>query len=238
MKRNLNLGIVILLLFLNNFANSQSVDIKHFLLNPSINGISGFAYIPSAYVIPSNKLTLGLHRFEFKANYGLFDMIETGIYFDFSYSSDLIDILKAGKINLKLYLLDEEKFFISFAAGIEKCPLNVFEKKIDENFNLYFVVSKNIVDADITAGLKKNLTGLDPSITDVGFVVALSKVIYDTMLLILEYNCDSYNAGFKISMNSNITIDFFIKDIGGLSTANSFGNFLRSNFIFGIDYIQ
>ncbi len=230
--------IFIIVFFFTIGAGAESVDVRHFLFCPSVNGISGFAYIPSAYVLHSNILSLGLHRFEFKANYGLFDILEVGLYVDFSYSSNLIDILKASKFNAKFHFLDEEQFFISLATGIEKCPLNVFEKTQDENFNLYFIVSRNITDANITIGMKKNLSGLDPHITDIGFVVALSKVIYDTILLVTEYDRGNYNAGFKISMNSNITIDVFVRDIGRLSVTNSFGDFLRSNFIFGIDYIQ
>jgi len=233
-----NLFIFILALCFVIYSQAEGVDVNHFLLCPSVNGISGIAYIPSAYVLHSNVLSLGLHRFEFKVNYGLFDMLEAGIYVDFSYSSNLVDILKASKFNVKLRFLDEEQFFLSFAAGIEKCPLNVFEKTQDENFNLFLVVSRKITDANITIGLKKNLTGLDPDITDIGLVAALSKVIYDTILLVAEYERGNYNAGFKISMNSNITIDVFIRDIGRLSVANSFGDFLRNNFIFGIDYIQ
>lgn len=230
--------ILVILMFFIVRAGSESVDVRHFLLCPSVNGISGFAYIPSAYVLHSNKLSLGLHRFEFKANYGLFDMLEAGIYFDFSYSSNLFDILKAGKLNIKFRFLDEEQYFISFATGIKKCPLNVFEKIQDENFDFYLVASKKISDADITIGLEKNLTGFDPDIADVGLLVVLSKVIYDTILLVAEYERGIYNAGFKISMNSSVTIDVFVKDIGRLSIANSFGDFLRSYFIFGIDYIQ
>jgi len=229
--------LIITLCFITQL-RSESVDVNHFLLCPSVNGISGFVYIPSAYVLPSNTVSLGLHRFEFKANYALFNMLEAGLYFDFSYSSNLIDILKAGKFNIKFHFLDEEPYFISMAAGIQKAPLNIFEKTQDENFNLYIVISKKIMDANITIGFNKNLTGLDPDITDCGFLVGLSKVIYDTVLIVAEYNNGIYNAGFKISMNSNITIDIFIKDIGKLNMADSFGGFLRNYFVFGINYIQ
>ncbi|MCX7698622.1 MAG: hypothetical protein N2114_04055 [Candidatus Goldbacteria bacterium] len=229
---------IITWMFFTVNVNTQSVDVEHFLRCPSVNGVSGFAYIPSVYVLHSNKFSLGLHRFEFKANYGLFDIIETGVYFDFSFSSSLFDILKNGKLNLKFQLLNEEQFFVSFTSGIEKCPLNMFEKVKDKNFNLYFVVSKKIIDAIITTGLEKNLSGFDPNLTDFGLFFAISKVIYDTILLVVEYKRDIYNAGFKISMNSNITIDFFIKNIDRLSIANSFGDFLQSYFIFGINYIQ
>ncbi|MCX8093575.1 MAG: hypothetical protein N3E50_05345 [Candidatus Goldbacteria bacterium] len=230
--------IIITWIFFTVNINTQSVDVEHFLRCPSVNGVSGFAYIPSVYVLHSNKFSLGLHRFEFKANYGLFDILEAGVYFDFSSSSNLFDILKNGKLNLKLQLLNEEQFFLSSVIGIEQCPLNIFEQIIDEDCNIYFAVSKKILDASITVGLEKNLTGLDPDITDAGFFIAVSKVIYDTILLVAEYERGIYNGGFKISMNSNITIDFFVRNINKLSVANSFGDFLQNYFIFGIDYIQ
>lgn len=228
----------IIVLFSIASVNSQSVDVRHFLLCPSVNGISGFAFIPSAYVLASNRLSLGLHRFEFKANYGLFDMIEAGIYFDFSYSSNLIDILKAGKFNFKFNFLDEEQFFISFTAGIQKCPINIFEKVQDENFNLYVIASKRIANAGITVGLEKNLSGFNQDMAGISLISGISMVIYDTILLVGEYGTGKYNAGLKISMNSNITIDVFVKDIGKISSSNTFGDFLRSYFIFGINYIQ
>jgi hypothetical protein len=236
MKKKILTFIIILFFAVN--VNSESVDVRHFLLCPSVNGVSGFAYIPSAYVLPSNVLSLGLHKFEFEANYGLFEIFEAGLYFDFSYSSNLMDVIKAGRFNVKFHFLNEDPYFVSLAAGMKQCPLNVFDKIQDEDFNLYFVASKKINNANLTIGIERNLTGLDEKITDVGFISAISLVIYDTILFVTEYERNICNVGFKISMNSNITIDFFIKDIGRIGMTNSFGDFLENYFIFGIDYIQ
>jgi len=230
--------ILIIILFFAVNANSESIDVRHFLLCPSVNGVSGFAYVPSAYVLPSNVLSLGLHKFEFEVNYGLFEMFEAGLYFDFSYSSNLIDILKEGRFNVKSRFLNEDTNFVSIAAGIQQCPLNIFDKIQDEDFNLYFVVSKKINNVNVTIGIERNLTGLDREITDVGFISGISMVIYDTILLVAEYERDIYNVGLKIGMNSNITIDFFIKDTARIGMTSSFGDFLKNYFIFGINYIQ
>ncbi|HPD19374.1 MAG TPA: hypothetical protein PLF61_06905, partial [Candidatus Goldiibacteriota bacterium] len=86
--------------------------------------------------------------------------------------------------------------------------------------------------------IERNLTGLDREITDVGFISGISMVIYDTILLVAEYERDIYNVGLKIGMNSNITIDFFIKDTARIGMTSSFGDFLKNYFIFGINYIQ
>jgi hypothetical protein len=63
-------------------------------------------------------------------------------------------------------------------------------------------------------------------------------VINDTVLAIVEYNMGSFNAGIKISMNSNINVELFFSEIGKVSGRGTLGDFLQRNFIFGITYIQ
>jgi len=215
--------------------SADAVDVIHFLITPSYNGESGFLYAPSAYVAPQNALTMGLHKFVFKANYGILNIVEAGLNFDFTSTSDVLAILKAGDLNIKARVLKEEDFFVSAAAGLEKLPLNLFQKINGQDFNGYVVISKKLDDMDASLGLKKNFAG----VRQTSYLIAdLSKVISDTILAVIEYDTGKFNAGIKISLNSNINVEFFIHDLAHIKDSQELGTFLRQDFIFGITYIQ
>jgi hypothetical protein len=215
--------------------DADAVDVMHFLVTPSYNGESGFLYAPCAYVAPQNTLTMGLHNFVFKADYGILNFLEAGLNFDFSSSSDILSILKAGDFNLKARVLKEEDYFVSAAAGLEKVPLNIFQKADGRDFNGYAVISKKIDDMDASVGLKKNFEG----VRQTSYLIAdLSKVISDTILAVIEYDTGKYNAGIKISLNSNINVEFYIRDLAHIGDSQELGTFMKQDFVFGITYIQ
>jgi hypothetical protein len=216
-------------------ASAEAVDVTHFLITPSYNGASGFIKAPSAYITPANTFALGLHSFVFKANYGLFDLLELGVNVDFTATSDFISILKGTDINVKGRILKEEDFFVSLSAGLDKLPANVFESMNGQDFAGYIVATKKIDDMAFSIGVKKFFMGYHQ---DNILIIDASKVINDTVLAILEYNMGSFNAGIKISMNSNINVELFFSEIGKVDGRGTLGDFLRKNFIFGITYIQ
>jgi len=236
MKRIIITAAITLTMF--SSVSAEAVDVNHFLICPSTAGVSGFIYNPSAYVLPHMVLSLGLHRFIFTGNVGLFDIVEAGIIVNFAHSSDVWEIAKSTDFNLKARILKEEEAFVSFAAGIERFPINVFEPFPPGEFKLYMVVSKKVTDMNFTVGVKKPLDGnnLDFLIWD--FMVDVSKVVADTVLLVAEYDSGHFNAGVKISLNYNISVEMFIQNIESLGDANEFGTFLSDHFIFGITYIQ
>jgi hypothetical protein len=216
-------------------ARAETVDVSHFLITPSYNGASGFIKAPAAYIAPQNIFALGLHNFVFKANYGLFDMFEIGINVDFAATSEIMNILKGTDLNFKGRILKEEEHFVSLSAGIDKFPMNIFESMNGQDFGGYIVVSKKIDDMAFSLGVKKFFTGYPQD----NIVIAdVSKVINETVLAILEYNMGSFNAGIKISLNSNINVELFLSEMERVGQSNSLGTFLRENFIFGITYIQ
>lgn len=228
-----------LALALVSSARAEAVDISQFLITPSYNGASGFICAPAAYVTPHNVFALGLHRFVFKANYGLFDIGEVGLNVDFTSTANLIDILKGIDINIKGRILKEEDFFVSLAAGLDKLPANLFENMTGQDFAGYLVVSKKINDMAFSVGVKKYFAGYPQENYLVNYLMLdVSKIINDTILAIVEYNTGSLNAGIKISLNSNINVELFLSAIEKSGQANALGTFLRENFIFGITYIQ
>ncbi len=229
------LAVIIILAALCAVSRAEPVEVTHFLVTPSFNGESGFIFAPSAYVPPHNTFALGIHKFVFKANYGLFDILEAGVNFDFTGSLNLLEILKAGDINVKGRILKEEDFFISLAAGLEKLPMNLFTDIKGQDFSGYAVVSKSIDDMDVSVGFKKNLAG---AAQDNYIMADFAKVINETILAIAEYNTGGINAGVKISLNSNINVEVYFSGLENIGNANALGTFLRENFIFGITYIQ
>jgi hypothetical protein len=216
-------------------ALAEAVDVTHFLITPSYNGASGFIKAPAAYITPSNIFALGLHSFVFKANYGLFDILEVGLNVDFTSTSDVINILKGTDINVKGRILKEDDFFISLSAGLDKLPANIFESMNGQDFAGYIVMSKKIDDMVFSLGAKKFFAGYPQ---DNILMADISKVINETILAVAEYNLGSFNAGIKISLNSNINVELFITGIEEAGSKSSLGTFLRENFIFGITYIQ
>jgi hypothetical protein len=228
MKKAVLISIVIMLAF--TFIKADSVDVNHFLICPSINGESGFIYNPSGYILENNMLSLGLHSYLFKANYGFYNLIEAGLKLNIGTSSEILDILKTSSINLKAKLLDEEKYFVSLAAGIEEIPIAFYNLFDDNPFRPYVAVSKKIYDMNFTAGYMAK--------RGKGIFADASKVIDDTVLAIAEYDGEHYNAGVKISLNYNFNIEIFIKEIDQMNNIRELGEFLRDYFIFGITYIQ
>lgn len=214
-------------------ASAEAVDVTQFLITPTYNGASGFIKAPSAYITPQNIIALGMHSFIFKANYGLFDILELGVNLDFTATSDFIQILKGTDINIKGRIIKEEDLFVTVSAGLDKLPANIFESMNGQDFAGYLVVSKKIDDMAFSAGVKKFFAGYAQKNI---FMADISKVINETILAVLEYNMGSFNAGIKISLNSNINIELFLSDIGG--SGGTPGDFLKNNFIFGITYIQ
>jgi hypothetical protein len=217
------------------FLKAEPVDVNHFLIMPTLNGESGFINNPAAYVIPDGKVTLGIHmeEFLFKANYGYKDFLEGGMNINFGISSNFLDIVRTLSLNCKALLLREDDYFISAAAGIEKLPMYLWNGDSWDTFSLYGVLSKKIMDMNFTAGLRKRT-----SRKYLSFMADASKVVNDTTLLMLEFDEDHFNAGLKISLNYNIDVEFYVKDLGGISKAGEIGTFLKDYFIFGITYLQ
>lgn len=236
MKKCFFLAMMIFLVA-NNF--SKSVDPNHILLFPNVNGVSGFIYNPSAYYLKESSFSMGLHPFIFVANIGVIDLMELGINLDFGVSSDFFEILKKGSINLKCGILKEEEQFISLAIGIERLPLNLIEDiRHNEFFRSYLTVSRKIFDMNINLGIKKNLLNENPELSKLEYMFDISKIINETVLAIFEYDGIKYNAGFKISLNYNINVELFIKNINNIDKMNEISKFLKEYFIFGITYLQ
>lgn len=230
---------IIILIILNVQIFSFNVDPNHILLFPSINGESGFIYNPSAYYLDEGMISLGLHPFILAANIGVINLLELGINLDFGKSSDFFEILKQSSLNTKFGILKEEDHLISFALGIERLPLNLLENiRKNETFRSYAVISRKIGDMNFTLGIKKNLLSDIPDFSKTEFMFDISKVVNNTVLTIVEYDGQKYNFGFKISLNYNINVELFIKNIDNLNKINEIGMFLREYFIFGITYIQ
>lgn len=230
--------IFIIIIFAVNIF-SFNVDPNHILLFPSINGESGFIYNPSAYYISEGMISLGLHPFILAANIGIINLLELGINLDFGKASDFFEILKQSSLNIKCGVLKEEDHLISFAVGLERFPLNLLENiKKNETFRSYIVISRKISDMNFTTGIKKNLLSDISEFSKTEFMFDISKILNNTVLTIIEYDGQKYNFGFKISLNYNINVELFIKNIDKLNKMNDLGTFLREYFIFGITYIQ
>jgi hypothetical protein len=232
------LVFVFLFPFSFSFLFSETVDVNHFLIAPSINGCGGFINNQSAYVLDGGKYSLGLHKFMFKFNYGFLDFMEAGAVIDFGISSAFVEIIKTTSFNFKARFLDEDDYFVSMAAGIEKLPVNLFENTAHDDFRLYAAASKKLGDWDLSLGVKKRLADKNFDLKNWGFAANVSKVIADTVLVMLEYDERTFNAGVKISFNANLSVDFSLRSIEKISQAGEMGNFLRNYFVFGITYLQ
>lgn len=230
--------VAVFLLTLFSFSFGQSVDVTHFLLYPSVRGDSGYINNPAPYSIRHNMLGLGLHPFVFKFNYGLFDLVEAGINFDFGANKALVDILQNGFFNLKCTPIKEEDFFVTAAAGVRQVPIKIFGETKENDYTLYAVVAKKVEDFNFSLGLKKDLSGKSADGGPVKVFADIGKVVNDTVLLAAEYDGTEINAGVKISLNYNINIDMFITKIGKLGETKELGDMLRNYFVFGITYIQ
>jgi hypothetical protein len=223
---------------------------------PTASGTSGYIDNPAAYVLANKQFTMGLHMdtYVFKFNYGLLDFMEAGTVVNFGQISDMVDhykttetvqgfwnsfvnfcdaISESTNFDFKCQALKEEEYFVSLAVGLKKFPLSMFERSPWRNFALYSVASKKISDMSFSMGVEKTL-GHDYT----GFVADVSKVIADTVLLIGEYDEDRFNIGVKMSLNYNVDVEFYIRNISNVFQREEIGDFLQSYFVFGISYLQ
>ncbi len=232
--------LVILAVLITPFAvfSIDPVPVEHYLLMPGINGGSGFINNPSAYSLPYGSLSLALHNFTFKASYGIHEMLETGVYFDFGGNSDLVSILKSGAVNVKLTFIRETNGFFTAAAGIERFPFNVFEDFPGKNFNFYSAVSRNEWGMNFSAGVKKNITNGEFKITDWKFMTNVSRVINDTVLAIIEYDGLNWNASAKVSLNYNISMEIALLSLNRINEAGELGALIEKHFVFGIVFLR
>ena len=237
-------------------AGAESVDVNHFLLLPTASGTSGYIDNPAAYVLANKQFTLGLHMdtYVFKFNYGFLDFMEAGMVVDFGKISDMVDtyrpqatvqgfwntfvnfcdsISESTNFDFKCQALKEEDYFVSVAAGIKKFPLSMFERAPWNDFALYAVASKKVTDMSLSMGVEKTLGH-----NYTGFVADVSKVVADTVLLVGEYDEDRFNIGAKVSLNYNVDVEFYIRNITNVFQREEIGDFLQSYFVFGISYLQ
>lgn len=91
---------------------------------------------------------------------------------------------------------------------------------------------------NINLGIKKNLLNENPELSKLEYMFDISKIINETVLAIFEYDGIKYNAGFKISLNYNINVELFIKNINNIDKMNEISKFLKEYFVFGITYLQ
>ncbi len=220
-----------------NTALSKPVSVNHFLEIPAVNGTSGYIENPSGYTLAENSYSLGIHKFKFKANYGLLGFIDLGVFFDFAESSDILTVVQRGGLNAKVRLTDEEMMFVTASAGIERLPFSMGDSENWSGCRLYASASKTIGDLSIGFGVSRPLYGaIDISswelLADAAFLVN------DTILTAVEYNGRGFNAGIKISMNYNITIELLALSLEKLGKSAEEGSLLRDHFVFGITYRQ
>ncbi len=230
--------IFLLTVFIAAGIRAQEVDVNHFLTAPAINGAGGFISNPSAYVLPHMTGGLGLHKFIFKANIGLFDRAEGGVIFDFGESTDLWEIIKSGGISFKVNALKEEEAFVSVAAGIERLHFDIFDSGESDMFKGYIVASKKADDMNFSIGVKKNLREENIDFLVWGLMADFSKVINETILVMAEYDTEKFNAGIKISLNYNINVELAVTGIDRLGDTDELASFFENHFVFGITYLQ
>ncbi len=255
MRKKAILTILVLAAFCS-VLSAETVDVNHFLLMPTASGTSGYIDNPAAYVLADKQFTLGLHMdtYIFKFNYGFLDFMEAGTVVNFGQISDMVDhykttetvqgfwnsfvnfcdaISESTNFDFKCRALKEEEYFVSLAVGVKKFPLSMFERSPWGNFALYSVASKKISDMSFSMGVEKTL-GHDYT----GFVADVSKVVADTVLLVGEYDEDRFNVGVKMSLNYNVDVEFYIRNISNVFQREEIGDFLQSYFVFGISYLQ
>ncbi|MFP4467265.1 MAG: hypothetical protein ACLFP1_09450 [Candidatus Goldiibacteriota bacterium] len=231
--------LIIGFIFIFTSVKAQTVEPEHFLKLPGVNGVSGLINNPGAYTAGHKNLTLGIHNFMFKANYGIFDILEAGVFFNFGQSSDLVEILKGGAINIKANILKEKEYYPAVSSGVQKIPFNMGESHNWDDFRLYAAASKSFSNISLTLGIKNKLIeGSSMEISNWEIFADIAGVVDDTIMLIAEYDGEFLNAGAKISLNYNIAIDVFLIELNNTEDTSGIGTFIEKHFRFGITYLQ
>ena len=219
---------------------------------------TGFIAVPAASVIPHGWLSAGLHRYQVKVNYGLWDMLEAGLSADVEGYTDLRNIPQKTLVYARLRVLRQDKHGISVAGGMnglgwEDLGFDLFGFQADPAFQftqVYYAGAGRTVPGlpsmVITAG-----AAMSPEFTqDFGggfkaviaseswFIANVSQVVFDGLMAMLEKDRTGINVGFRMLLSAEIKLDLALYQAQSIQTSRPFADVLDRNIRFGISYTE
>jgi hypothetical protein len=202
---------------------------------------TGLLGIPSAEVIPHNTLVAGLHRFNAKAGYGVFDVLEISASADLEGYTDLLNIPQKMSAQAKLRLLRQDQHFISLAGGVESpyfdsagvyAPL--FHPQQRGRPSWYGVATRTLSWLN---GMAINAGYGSGAYQDQCFG-GLAAVVFPGFLAMAEFDGVGTNVGARMMLSSQIKLDLGAYHLQSINPDQTLGQVLQHNIFFGITYTE
>lgn len=209
---------------------------------------TGYIAVPAARVLENNWLSGGIHRYQFKLGFGLWDRIEAGIANDLKQDVSIQDILYNVHFHGRVQLLKEEVQGVDFSAGAENIgfeaarwgrglafqTLSPDSSVVFGSSQLYYLVAGRTVPYFPSMMATVGYAGGSTE----GVFGNISKILFPGCLAEAEYDGRGTNLGFRALLSTQIKLDLAVYHIQDIDTQAYFGRFLERNIIFGISYTE
>lgn len=217
----------------------QVDEATHYLEHSaSLLGPTGWINIPAASVPDDGKMTAAIHRGYAKLNFGLWGILEAGVFFEadklgkqFEPYRNLADwelveenapafIKEAFKGHGKVRLIDQKWGFVSLAVGMERQD--------------YYVVAQKHL-----AGLSKVtlMGGWGTGRFNKGFF-GLSKTVFSGAELSFEFDGEGINVGYRLLLGPNLIMDLAGQQLNTIGEVQNLGEVISNHLVFGITYVE
>ena len=208
----------------------------------TLDGGTGFIEVPSPEVIPGGVVSVSIHRYEVKVDYGLWDRLELGI----AANLDGYEIKNWTQNQLfygRLRLLDSETYGVGLSLGADGLGPSDF---IGSNF--HFVAKPELSHLERYYAVAGAVLPLLPSVMlTVGWetgsvphqiLLNLSKVVMPGLLAMAEYDGQGTNLGARMLLSPRVKLDLDFFHTQDLEPDQPFARVLDRNIFFGITYSE
>jgi hypothetical protein len=213
---------------------------------------TGFIGVPSARVLGHNWYSAGIHGYQVKFSYGLFNHLEAGLSKDFNHEIGSVqDLANSTHLHGRLQILSQEGQGLDLAAGFENIGLEAAGFGRGLAFNsfvnatpasqpqVYYLAAGRTVpawpSAMVTGGVKRG-----PETNDVLGFCNLSQILFPGCLAQGEYDGEGMNLGFRFLLSSELKMDLALFHVEYIDTSQQgyFGKFLAEHVLFGVSYAE
>ncbi len=202
----------------------KNEDFSFFQDALSINGSTGCIFTPDMNILSNNFLSVGIHKFDIKVNYGLFSLVEIGFKSQLTIDQDWQDIFTSGQINSKLQLFRNKYFGVCVGS----------ETPFSAPASPYLVMG--LAWEKLLFGSFSNF-GYGKEKYD-GFFGSTGLVLYPGLMLLGEDDSRNINAGIRFLLSQRYKFDMFLTRINQFNDINSEADLLHNHLVFGLTYSE
>ncbi|MEW6516585.1 MAG: hypothetical protein AB1439_06770 [candidate division FCPU426 bacterium] len=204
----------------------------------SLTGPTGWINIPSASVPGSGQLSAGIHLNKAKVNFGLWEVLEGGFFFDADRLGEQFEpyrnlsrwdlaeknvpgfIREAFRGQGKIKLIDQDWGGVSLAAGVEEQDGYVVMQRFFPGLSRVSMVA-----------------GWGEGRFSQGFA-GLGKTLFPGAELLFEYDGRGINMGMRLLLAPNLIMTYAGRNLDTVGEVKNLGQVISQHLSFGITYVE